>query len=631
VQLNLSATGSAGTPTGDVAITGPSNGKLKNGILRLTLDSSGAAVFPGIAGLLPGGSYSLVARYAGDSNYAPSVASIPVSVSAVPSKLIIETSDDGPLPIYNGQSLPYGTNVHFTFFVQDASDSKDPYSATGYVNLTDGGKQVAVLPLDSEGFASFSSSQLAAGSHIFNGTYSGDSTFSAASLTGPAPSVVIAGVATTTTLISTDPTLSVPNNTVSLVATVTPNQACNPLAPCPTGAAPGGRVRFKNGNTVLGTVTLGPGVNTGASPSSTAVLTLARNTFAGNSSNSITATYIPNNTGDYLGSSSAPLLVAVGAGTGALNTNIFLSTTPANATNFVDTSDLIFVATVSNTVGHRAPPTGTVAFYSNGTMIASTPLDAVGIAAIAVPQNNGRLALPLGQSRIVAQYGGDATHAPSSAAYTINVYSQNSTPDFAMQSNLTSQVVTAANRSAKFTVQFTSMNNFSLLRIPIKLSYATPAGITCTSSPAAPNFHKTLYAAVTTTCKAAAGVTVGQLATPAPGNPRGWWMAEGGTALAFLFLFGMPGRRRRWQALVGSLALVVVAFGMTGCGGSMMTKQLLDQLDSSKSGATPAATGALAPGSYTVIVTGTAAVFTNAQSNTTVNVVHNLPLKIVVQ
>jgi trimeric autotransporter adhesin len=95
-------------------------------------------------------------------------------------------------------------------------------------------------------------------------------------------------------------------------------------------------------------------------------------------------------------------------------------------------------------------------------------------------------------------------------------------------------------------------------------SYTTPSGITCTSSPAAPNFHKTLYAAVTTTCKPAAGVTIGQLATPAPGNPRGWWMAEGGTALAFLFLFGMPGRRRRWQSLIGSLALVVVAFGMTG-------------------------------------------------------------------
>jgi hypothetical protein len=264
-------------------------------------------------------------------------------------------------------------------------------------------------------------------------------------------------------------------------------------------------------------------------------------------------------------------------------------------------------------------------------MIASAPLDAVGIAAISVPQNNGRLALPPGQSSIVAQYGGDATHAPSSAAYTINVYSQNSTPDFAIQSNLTSQVITAASRSAKFTVQFTSMNNFSQLGIPIALSYTTPAGITCTSAPAAPNFHKTLYAAVTTTCRAAAGVTVGQLATPAPGNPRGLWMAEGGTALAFVFLFGMSGRRRKWQSLIGSLALIVVAFGMTGCAASMMY-QPLDQLNSSNSNrSTPNAAAVLAPGSYTVIVTGTAAVFTNSQSNTTVNVVHNLPLKIVVQ
>lgn len=633
VQLNVTATGSAGTPTGDVAIGTPSNGKEKNGITSLTLDNTGAAVFPGIGGLLPGGSYSLVARYAGDANYAPAVASIPVTVTAVPSKLIIETSGGaGPLPIYNGQSLPYGTNVSFTFFVQNATDNNDPYAATGYVKLTDGGKQVTVLPLDAEGFASFSSSQLAAGSHIFNGTYSGDATFSAAGLTGPAPSLVIAGVPTTTTLISTDATPAVANNIVTLVATVTPNQACNPLAPCPTGAAPGGRVRFKKGATILGTVTLGQGVNTGSSPSSSAVLTLARNTFTTNSSNSIVATYLPNGTGDYLGSSSAPLLINVGTGSGALNTTLSLSTTPANAVNFVDTSDLIFVATVSNTVGRRAAPTGTVGFYSNGNLITSAPLDAVGIAAISVPQNNGRLALPLGQSSIVAQYGGDATHAPSSAAYTINVYSQNSTPDFAMQSNLASQVITAASRSAKFTVQFTSMNNFAALKIPIALSYTTPAGIVCTSTPKAPNFGKAQYAAVTTTCRAQAGVTVGQLAAPAPGNPRGLWMAEGGTALAFLFLFGMPGRRRRWHALVGSLALIVVAFGMTGCGVSVANgpgQQYYDSL--LNSAAAPAVGGALPRGSYTVIVTGTAKVFVKAQSNTTVNVVHNLPLKIVVQ
>jgi hypothetical protein len=39
----------------------------------------------------------------------------------------------------------------------------------------------------------------------------------------------------------------------------------------------------------------------------------------------------------------------------------------------------------------------------------------------------------------------------------------------------------------------------------------------------------------------------------------------------------------------------------------------------------------LARGTYTVIVTGTAAVYSNSQPNTTINVVHNVPLKVVVQ
>ena len=104
-------------------------------------------------------------------------------------------------------------------------------------------------------------------------------------------------------------------------------------------------------------------------------------------------------------------------------------------------------------------------------------------------------------------------------------------------------------------------------------------------------------------------------------------MAEGGTALAFVFLFGMPGGRRKWQSLIGSLALIVVAFGMTGCGTSV-SKDL--GLPFNSNAATPDST-TLAPGTYTVIVTGTASVFANSQPSTTVNVVHNLPLKIVVQ
>lgn len=105
-------------------------------------------------------------------------------------------------------------------------------------------------------------------------------------------------------------------------------------------------------------------------------------------------------------------------------------------------------------------------------------------------------------------------------------------------------------------------------------------------------------------------------------------MAEGGAALACIFLFGLPGRRRRWQTLMGSMALFVIAFGVTGCAGSQMYSQL-NQLATNSSTANAATV--LAPGTYTVIVTGTASVYARSQPNTTVNVVHNIPLKVVVQ
>jgi hypothetical protein len=316
-----------------------------------------------------------------------------------------------------------------------------------------------------------------------------------------------------------------------------------------------------------------------------------------------------------------------------VGTNISLATTPAGAADFVDTSSLVFVATVRNAVGRRAVPTGNVTFFSNGTAFPPVALDAAGIAAFAVPQNNeGLLSLPLGRSSILAQYSGDATHAPSSSVYTVNVYDEFSTPDFAMQSNSTYLTVSPSKRSAKFTLQFTSMNNLSGLGVPIALSYVAPKGITCSGSPAAPNFRKTIYATVAYTCRAAAGVNVAQLGTPghSSGNSRGFWMAEGGAALACILLFGIPGQRRKWQSLMGMLALFVVAFGFTGCGATVANGPNQQYYDTIKN-SIGTADVVLARGTYTVIVTGTAAVYSNSQPNTTINVVHNVPLKVVVQ
>lgn len=628
------AGGGAGTPTGNVALTRTAVGNPTQGILALTVDSTGHASWPygDIAGLLPGGSYSVVARYEGDSNYAPAVGSTPVTVRKVASKLVMLTTSNVPLPIFNGQTVPYGTNVHFTLFATNAVDRSDPQSASGTVTLTDNGKRVTILPLDAEGFASFSSSRLAAGSHVFAATYSGDTTFTSSSLSGAAPSVVIGGVPTTTTLVASDSNVSFANSMVTLIATVTPNQACSPLAPCPTGAAPGGQVTFKTGtNVVLGTVTLGQGVNTGSAPSNSAVLTLARSTFALNSANSITASYAPDATGNYTASTSAPVTVTVGMGLGGVSTSTSISTTPAGATNFFNTSSLTFVATVNNTVSRRPIPTGTVTFFSNGTAFPPATVDAAGIAAFMVPQDgNGNLMLPLGASTIVGQYSGDSTHAPSSSTYKINVYSQGSTPDFAMQSNVTYRTISASSTRARFTLQFTSMNNLAGLGIPITLTAAGPATITCSGAPASPKFGASIYATVTYTCKPAAGVTVAGATAMPPARSGRFWMAGGGAALACVFLFGMPDRRRKWQSLLGSMVLVVVAFGLTGCGATVSTTD--PGYRTIAAGTRHAnASGTLTPGIYTVVVTGSANVLANGQDNTTVSIAHTIPLKIVVQ
>jgi hypothetical protein len=313
-----------------------------------------------------------------------------------------------------------------------------------------------------------------------------------------------------------------------------------------------------------------------------------------------------------------------------VNTSTALSTTPAGAKNFFDTSSLTFVATVTSAV-RRGTVGGTVTFFSNGTNLGTANVTS-GVAVFAIPSNNeGLLALPLGQSYVLAQYSGDANHAPSSASYSVNLYDQVSQPDFAMQSNVTFRTITPSSTSAKFSLQFTSMNNLAGLAIPIKLTYTGPATLTCSGTPASPNFGKSIYATVAVTCKPAAGVTVAGATAMPPARSGRFWMAGGGAALACVFLFGMPGRRRKWQSLLGSLALIVVAFGFTGCGASVSTKDPGYGTLSAKSGGTANAGGTLTPGIYTVVVTGSADILANGQDNTTVSMVHSIPLKIVVQ
>ena len=617
VQLNVAVTGTSGTPSGDVSITTTSPQASSKGVEVLTL--SGGKTVDNDLDVLPGGSYQIVARYAGDGTFAPAVATVPITVLQVNSGLdILEGSQN----FANGATLTYGSAVGFTFEVYNPANKNDVGTPTGSVSVSDNGKLLTTLPLNANGYATFRSTSLAAGPHSFYANYSGDQSFSATSLVGAAPALRIAGAPTTTTLASTGNSLSSQNGTLQMVATVTAT------APGTSGAAPGGSFQLSTTTgSIVGSAPLDSGSNAGANPSASRSLSINRNSLPVGVT-SLIATYVPDGTGNYAGSVSTPVAITVNNTRGLANTSISLLTVPNAAVNFLDTAALSFTATVTG----GTTPTGVVSFYSNGTPLGTASLDPTGVASFSIPTdtNSGLLVLPIGSNRLIAEYSGDATHAQTSSVYSLNVYDATSTPDFAMQSGQTFQTISAASKTANFPLQFTSLNGFGAMGTAINLSYKAPAGISCAATPAAPNFGGTNYATTTFSCTPAAGVVIGQLA---PANPHMLWMAEGGAALACVFLFGIPARRRSWQSMMGALALIVVAFGVTGCGANLAN---MGSTDASKnqaqaSQATPSASGTLAPGTYTVLVTASANVFTRPQQNMTVTVVHNLPVTVVVQ
>jgi hypothetical protein len=101
-----------------------------------------------------------------------------------------------------------------------------------------------------------------------------------------------------------------------------------------------------------------------------------------------------------------------------------------------------------------------------------------------------------------------------------------------------------------------------------------------------------------------AGTATLTIATTAPNNcanvayqtPRGvFWYTGGGTALAFVLLFGVPARRRRWRLALAMLALLVTLMcGWLACGGGGSSIRNCGPINPG----TPA-------GTYTITVTGT--------------------------
>jgi len=243
VNISVAPNPGSGTPTGDVSLlanTGHSGRSA--GLFTL----SGGAVANQTTSSLAGGTYNLVAHYAGDGSFGGSDSS-PVSVTVNPEasatllSLVTFDPSSGRVANANASATPYGSPYILRMDVGNSAASRTNLCGqtnfltcpTGSVNLSGDGAPLdgGLFNLNSEGFAEDLKIQLPGGVHNLQAQYSGDSGYGPSSGTStvtitPAPTnvfgqtngcCVLVGTAVTLTLsVSAQSSGVAPTGTVTL-------------------------------------------------------------------------------------------------------------------------------------------------------------------------------------------------------------------------------------------------------------------------------------------------------------------------------------------------------------------------------------------------------------------------------
>jgi sugar lactone lactonase YvrE len=359
----------SGTPTGTVSFF---DGNALLG--AITLNGGGPATLN--IPTLNAGSHSITAAYGGDANFAASTSAPLVQVVAPPTtgKATTTTLISSPNPSTVGQP------IIFTATVSPANPSVSG-TPTGTLSFSDNGTPIGnPVPL-SGGQATLSVSilEITASPHSITAAYSGDTNF-AESISAPLPQVV--NPPPTTTTCTSSPNPSTVGDPVSFTATVSPS----------VSGTPTGTVTFFDGSIPLGTP---------IEVSGDGLATLSISTLSAGP-HSITADY--GGDANFGASTCAPLTQVVK----------FPTTTTLTSSVCPDESPFCIIATVSPvSPSGSITPTGTVSFFDNGTPIGN-PVQLSGGQAI---QNISDLGS--GPHSITADYGGDASFAPSSDTLTL--------------------------------------------------------------------------------------------------------------------------------------------------------------------------------------------------------------------
>lgn len=439
--------------------------------------------------------------------------------------------------------------------------SNTPGAPTGTVQFYANGNALGAPVAVSSGTATTAALPFtSAGTYYITAIYSGDSNYAAS--TAPGFSLVVTGLAATTTVTASNTSIPVGTNATFSVSVAATSGTTKPT----------GTVRFvvvgNNYEDYVATVPLANGSAT----------TPAIN-FPTIGSYTVTADYLGDSV--FSPSNSSPLSYAVSKLPSTTNLSIYAQTVGAGGG--VNSS-----VSVTGPATSAPSPTGTLQLYVNGVAQGSpfpvlyTPPPVIFSSA--------------GTSTVTAVYSGDANWQPSTSnAVSQMVLSQAAT--FSMSpTNQTLSVTAGATTGNTDAITVTGTMGFTgSVTLACNVAYN---GSGSANNPPTCSLSRIFLSFVPGNATSGSLVTISSVARPAGSlsvygsRLRAAWDRSGTIEFCAVMLWLIPIRRRSWRALATVLVLICGLTALSGCGGGGGS--------SAPSGPSPTT-----PGSYTVTIAAT--------------------------
>ncbi len=566
------------------------NGPQNNGQIGLPVtNGAGTVQYNG----LPGGTYSVYARYGGDTVNAAST-STPIQVTIAPeasAPALSVNAYSGATdangvnePITNLAAVPYGSYIFAdTQILGKAEGTATQGTATGTVSVADNGTTLATgLPISSSNLAVFTSPSTATpavfalGKHTLVATYSGDASYKQGSSASVPFTVVQAG--TTLSVYATSSSITSQQSVQIQVSVVTGS----------VGAFPTGTITLTSNGATLATITGFQVANYNGANGVFAVAALNGSVFAPGA-NTINVTY----SGDtnYLGSTGSTSLTVAEAGFALSNAggiNIAAGATTGNTSLITVTPKNGFLGPVSLSCAVTTAPSS-ASSPATCTIPASVNISGTSTPKATLTVNT--TSTTTSGSYVVTVTGTDASTGKTTSTTAVNVTvtggSSGASGTFALTNSGALTIKAGATTGNSATITATPSSGFTG---QINLTCAVTTSISSPNDPPTCSIPASLT--VSGTAAATSTVTVSTTASTSAAVRASTAFGLSGAALATALLFGIPARRHRRVAMFMMLT-IACTFAAIGCGGSS---------HSTPPPVTPVGTTA---GTYTVTVTGT--------------------------